>query len=253
MDTLTSLLKDSTLQAFVWSPLAGVIFSVLLSPSASGGRSAVTVNQAVNSYNNHYNSHNTINSHNSFNIYADTSTNSTGEFTLLFALVGPAVYLNYAPLALHWVIVAAMFILAMSAVLFIRGLSTGALADAIWMFRIFVPPVIGAAALPVSQAALTAYYNPTGSGWLWTIMQALGVLTLCFSLLVAGLSLIHSTALLGVPDPENVGSVRIWVVQATRLLARPTSLVIAIVFVVVSPLLINGSAMEWLTAASNRG
>jgi hypothetical protein len=228
-------------QAFIFSPLAGVVFSMLLSPSVASANNTV----AVNSYNN-YNSHNHINSHNTVNVYADNSTNSTGDFTMMFAVAGPAAYLHYAPLALHWIVVVSMFIVAMSVVLFVRSCTTGAISEGAWILRILVPSLIAVAAYCISGMALEAYYYPSGSGWEWTIMQAVAVTCLCLSMLVATLSLINSTALLRVPDPEHVGASRAWVLQATRRYARPASLIVAIVFTVAAPLLINGQAMAWM-------
>ena len=252
MEALIEILENPTWQAFVFSPLASVLFSMLLLPQSSGAENAFTVKQAVNSYNT-INSYNNINSHNRVNVYANGSTNPAGDFTMAFALVAPAAYLHFAPQVLHWAIVAAIFAVTMSVVLVVRAISIGAIADPAWILRLFLPPVIAVFIILVSNSALSIYYAPTGSGWQWTVFQALGIFCMCASLLTAWLSLINSACQLGHPDLVRTSQFRMWAIEATTRYARPTAMVVAVIFVTAAPLLINGRAAEWLLSLTSGG
>lgn len=252
MDALIEALKNSTWQAYVFSPLASVLFSMILIPSSPRVENEITVNQAINSYNT-TNSYNHINSHNRINIYASEATNPAGDFTILFALAAPVAYLHFAPQVLHWIVVAAIFALTMSIILAVRAIFLRAITDVRWMFRLSLPPFIAITVIYTSNLALSLYYVPTGSGWQWIVFQALGISFMCMSLLAAWLNLVNSMCQLGDSDVVRASPFRIWVIEATRRYTLPGFTVIAMVFAIVALLLINGLAAEWLMSFTSNG
>jgi hypothetical protein len=147
--------------------------------------------------------------------------------------------------------VAAIFAMTMSVALIVRAISIGAVADPAWILRLFLPPLIAMNIIPISNSALSIYYGPTGSGWQWAVFQALGIFCMCASLLTAWLSLINSACQLGHPDLVRTSQFRMWVIEATKRYARPTAMIVAVIFVIFAPLLINGRAAEWILSLTS--
>lgn len=244
MGTLTSYLQDSTWQAFVFSPLMGVLFSVLLTPPSSGVDIPITVKNTVNS-------HNRYNSHNIYN-YGGPQDDAAGGLAFLAAFGAPIAYIGYALPVLHWLDVTCMFLLTFGLIQAVHAYTTNRFVG-----RMFVPPVVAALAMQiVAQARIPAAYYQSQSIHLtpsllgspaayYITLQAVGVLALAASLWLATLGLVHLAVMAGWTDRDD-GGLRASLARGTRMYGRSLNFVIAAAILLAAELLINGTVYSWL-------